>query len=133
MAEADIMREIMVKASELTHRLFRNNVGQAWAGQQVRVSKPSMVMVRPGDIILRNAMPINFGLCKGSSDTIGWRSIEITPEMVGKRFAQFAACEVKDKGHPTNEQRAFMTAVQVAGGWAEVARSAEEYAEKISK
>lgn len=131
MSEAEIMRAIMVKASQLTHRLFRNNVGQAWAGQQVRVAKPTLLMVWPGDLLLRNSMPINFGLCKGSSDTIGWRSVEITPDMVGKRFAQFAACEVKDKGQPTDDQRSFMTAVRVAGGWAEVAHSAEEYAEKV--
>jgi hypothetical protein len=38
---------------------------------------------------------VRFGLCKGSSDLIGLRSLEITPELVGLRLAQFVALEVK--------------------------------------
>ncbi len=39
---------------------------------------------------------VRFGLCKGSSsDLIGLRSLEITPELVGQRLAQFVVLEVK--------------------------------------
>ena len=36
---------------------------------------------------------VPFGLCKGSSDRIGLRSLEITPELVGPQLAQFVAVE----------------------------------------
>jgi hypothetical protein len=49
---------------------------------------------------------VRFGLCKGSSDLIGLRSLEITPELVGQRLAQFVALEVKAaQGVPSPEQR----------------------------
>lgn len=130
MSEAEIMREIMVKASEIGNRLFRNNVGTGWVGQVLRPRKLQSYLLGESDVIVKNARPLHAGLCNGSSDTIGWRSIVITPDMVGKRFAQFAACEVKAGTRETIEQRSFMTAVRVAGGWAETAHSPEEYAEK---
>jgi hypothetical protein len=83
-------------------RLWRNNVGalRDARGQLVR-----------------------YGLCPGSSDLIGLRTIVITPDMVGQRVAVFSAIEVKDRGRPTEQQQAFITTVQQAGGLAGVARS----------
>jgi hypothetical protein len=69
----------------------------------------------------------NVGLCTGSPDLIGWRSVEITPEMVGRRVAVFVGIEVKtETGRLTAEQAAFIVALKNAGGLADVARSAEE-------
>lgn len=89
-------------------RLFRNQVGAArnTAGHLVR-----------------------FGLCPGSSDLIGWRSVLITPAHVGTTLAVFCAVEVKAPGgtHPvTADQRRFLAAVEAAGGIAGVARSPEQ-------
>lgn len=86
-------------------RLFRNNTG-ALKDQQGRM--------------------VTFGLCKGSSDLIGWRSITIGPEHVGRTLAVFVAIEVKDRGRATPEQLAFIKATREAGGIAGVARSIEE-------
>ncbi len=70
---------------------------------------------------------MRFGLCKGSSDLIGLRSLEITPELVGKRLAQFVALEVKAaQGVLRPEQRAFLRLVQQLGGLAAACRSVEE-------
>jgi hypothetical protein len=69
---------------------------------------------------------VRYGLCKGSSDLIGWRSTTITPEMVGQQLAVFTAIEVKDRGTPTPEQLHFIAQVQAAGGLAGVARSVDE-------
>jgi hypothetical protein len=70
---------------------------------------------------------VRFGLCKGSSDLIGLRSLEITPEMVGQRVAQFVALEVKTaSGVVSSEQRAFLQLVQQLGGVAAVCRSIEQ-------
>ncbi len=83
-------------------RLWRNNVGalRDQRGQLVR-----------------------YGLCPGSSDLIGYRTIVITPDMVGKRLAVFAAVEVKDQAAPTEQQQAFLQLIEQAGGLAGVARS----------
>ena len=70
---------------------------------------------------------MQFGLCKGSADLIGYRSITITPEMVGQQVAVFASIEVKTPtGRIRPDQRAWMETVQAAGGIAGVARSVED-------
>jgi hypothetical protein len=72
---------------------------------------------------------VQFGLCKGSSDLIGLRTITIGPEHLGQRLAVFAAIEVKsDRGRPTPEQTAFLELVQQMGGLAGVARSVSDAA-----
>jgi hypothetical protein len=69
---------------------------------------------------------VRYGLCPGSSDLIGLRQVTITPDMVGQTLAVFTAIEVKDQGRLTEQQRAFITMVQQAGGMAGVARSVED-------
>lgn len=69
---------------------------------------------------------VRYGLCPGSSDLIGFRTVVITPEMVGQRIAIFTAVEVKDRGRATEQQQAFINLVQQAGGLAGVARSVPE-------
>ena len=70
---------------------------------------------------------VEFGLCRGASDIIGWRSLRITKDMVGQRVAQFVALEVKGpEGKPTDEQADFLHAVQDAGGCASIVRSFEQ-------
>lgn len=96
--------------------LFRNNTGTGWVGEVVK---------RTGDmIVLRNPRPLHAGLCTGSSDLVGWRSVEITPDMVGKRVAVFVAVECKaPKGRTKSDQLAFIDAINNAGGMAGVAKS----------
>ncbi len=70
---------------------------------------------------------MRFGLCKGSSDLIGLRSLEITSELLGQRIAQFVALEVKTpQGTISPEQRAFLQLVEQLGGVAAVCRSVNE-------
>lgn len=69
---------------------------------------------------------VRFGLCHGSSDLIGLRTVTITPDMVGQTLAVFTAIEVKDSGRPTQQQQAFLSMVQAAGGLAGVARSVDD-------
>ena len=60
-------------------------------------------------------------------DLIGLRSLEITPELVGQRIAQFVALEIKTNcGVVSPEQRAFLQAVQDLGGLAAVCRSVQQ-------
>lgn len=104
--EHEIQQRIRLTCGRGRVRLWRNNTG-ALVDQQGRF--------------------VRFGLCKGSSDLIGLRSLEITPELVGQRIAQFVAFEVKTaQGVISAEQRAFLRLVQGLGGVAEVCRSMEE-------
>ena len=106
MTEQQTQQEIRLQLSRGPVRLWRNNTGT---------------------LLDRNGRPVQFGLCKGSSDLIGLRSVTIGPEHVGQRLAVFAAVEVKaPRGRLTPEQEAFIAMVREMGGLAGVARSVEE-------
>lgn len=71
---------------------------------------------------------VQFGVASpGGSDLIGYRSIVVTPDMVGQRVAIFAAIETKaPRGRVTAEQTQFIAAVTAAGGIAGVVRTVAE-------
>ena len=99
--------------------LFRANVGSGWTGQECQL--PS------GDMLLKKPRRFNTGLPKGFSDTFGFRVIEITPDMVGTKIAQFVAIEVKTtKGAIRAEQSKFIDVVNNNGGCGGICRSAED-------
>jgi hypothetical protein len=105
-SEHEIQQRIRLACGQGPVRLWRNNTG-ALIDQQGRF--------------------VRFGLCRGSSDLIGLRSVEITPEMVGTRIAQFVAIEVKTATGPVRaEQVRFLRLVQQLGGVAAVCRSIEQ-------
>lgn len=103
--EAKVQNDIRIACAAGPARLWRNNTGalKDAAGRLVR-----------------------YGLCPGSSDLIGLRTITITPDMVGQTLAVFTAIEVKDRGRATPEQQAFIAMVQQAGGLAGIARSVDD-------
>jgi hypothetical protein len=75
----------------------------------------------------RRGVPVRYGLQPGSSDLIGWRTVTITPEMVGTTIAVFTSIEVKTAtGRLRPEQQQWLDAVQSAGGIAGVARSVSD-------
>lgn len=124
MKEQNVLKTILLAVCKGPTRVWRNNSGMAWVGDVVRVNKR--------DILLKNARPLRAGF-KGISDLIGYTSVTICPEDVGKTMAVFTAIEVKAaKGRATKEQVAFLARVKDAGGYAGVARSPED-AEKIIK
>jgi hypothetical protein len=102
-SEQHIQQHIRLACSTGPVRLFRNNTG-----------------------VLRdaNGRPVQFGLCKGSADLIGWTTRTITPDMVGQQVAVFTSIEVKTAtGRLRPEQRQWLEVVETAGGIAGVARS----------
>jgi hypothetical protein len=106
LSEQRIQQEIRLAISKGDTRVFRNNTGT----------------LRDA-----NGRPVQFGLCKGSADLIGWRTVTITPEMVGQRIAVFTSIEVKTPtGRLRPEQQQWLEAVQAAGGIAGIARSVED-------
>ena len=75
----------------------------------------------------RTGRPVQFGLAKGSADLIGWRTITVTPDMVGQQLAVFTSIEVKTPtGRLTPQQRTWLDAVTAAGGIASVVRSVQD-------
>ena len=90
-----------------------------WAGKFIK---------KIGDAVsIGNARPLHAGLIVGSSDLVGWTSVDITPEMVGMKIAIFTAVEVKtETGEARKEQIRFLENVTKSGGIAFVARSPEE-------
>lgn len=98
-------------------RLFRNNSGFCWIGQSKVFDKRTEVTVNKGDVLIQQGRPFHAGLCTGSSDFIGLKSVIVTPEMVGKSVALFLATEVKTKtGKASKEQIAFVNMVNKLGG-----------------
>ena len=87
-------------------RLLRNNVGATKIGNRF----------------------IEYGLGKGSSDLIGWTTIEITEKMIGKKIAVFTAVELKtEKDRASKEQINFVEQVHQAGGLAGIVYNEEQY------
>lgn len=105
-SEAEISRKISRMFSNGAVRLFRNNVGICQYPDGSKVA---------------------YGLCPGSSDKIGWKSVAITTDMVGTKIAQFVAIEEKSaNGRVTKDQQNFIQAVKDAGGRAGIARSEQD-------
>lgn len=119
MSEAAILNAVRLAASQAGFVLWRNNTGQAWAGEATKL--------QDGSVLIQNPRPLHAGLCKGSADLIGLRPIVITPDMVGQTIAQFVAIEVKNRrGRVSPEQAHFIAAVNAHGGDARIVRGAEE-------
>lgn len=131
--EHPIQQRILIAHGAGDTRLWRNNVGTGWTGKATKVSAGNLAAMarglRPGDVVIRAGRPLHAGLCIGSSDLIGLRSLVVGPELVGQRIARFAAVEVKSPtGRASEEQTAFIETIQRLGGLAGVARSPEEAA-----
>ena len=105
-SEQQIQQEIRIACGTGPVHLFRNNTGT---------------------LRDQHGRPVQFGLCKGSADLVGWTTRTVTPEMVGQRIAVFTSIEVKTPtGRLRPEQQQWLDAVQAAGGIAGVARSVED-------
>lgn len=116
-SEASIQGQIRVGVGAMPGvRLFRNNIGTGWQGE-VRERTA-------GRLVILNPRPLHAGLFVGSSDLVGWRSITIRPEHVGRVLAVFTGLEVKAPGrNPTPAQRQFLAQLIDAGGLGGVVRS----------
>ena len=127
MSETELYNVLIVEATRLGHRLFRNSVGRA----RYRSAKT-------GDVF---TVPYGVGGV-GGSDLIGWTVIRYeywlhdendnpTPKTI-ITSCKFTAIEVKRPGKkPTAEQLKFLEAVRAAGGLAGVVTSLADYHELI--
>lgn len=107
--EKDIINEILLRASERGHRLFRSNNGRGWVG----IPRPTRIARR---VILDEARPLIAGLCTGAPDIQGFTN--------GGRWV---GLEVKTQGvRATPGQLAFIAAAVSCGCIAAVVYSADE-------
>jgi len=96
--ENNYSKRVQLKYSERKIVLFRNNRG--------------VFLTLDGQRKVRAGLEAD-----GASDLIGWRTIEITPDMVGQKIAQFVAVEVKTSdGRASADQLKFLRNVNAAGG-----------------
>ena len=112
-SEAAVQTEIMVKASELGMRLWRNNVGAC---------------------VDANGNHLRYGLCNSSkqmnavfksSDLIGIRPVTITQDMVGSVIGQFVSIEAKREGWRRSMKN---TREAAQAKWLDLVRSLGGYA-----
>lgn len=76
---------------------------------------------------------VDAGLCKGSGDLIGWETVKITPDMVGRYVAIFKSIEVKDNANSKLQpgQQEWCDVVRAFGGIAIITHVPEEVASLV--
>ena len=118
--EHEIQNEIRVAVGTTqVATLFRANVGEAWTG--------TLASNNLNRVIIEDARRFRSGLPIGFPDLFGFRTVEVTPEMVGKKLAVFAFLEVKKPGGRTSRAQEKMLAfLRAAGAVGGVARSPDE-------
>ena len=107
-SETKIQQEIRLALGQRSDlRLFRNETG--------KLPDP------------RTGQWVQFGLAKGSSDLIGFKTIKITPEMIGQEIAQFVSLEIKtERGKLSDIQQHWLQKVKSSGGIVGVARTVKD-------
>ena len=117
-SESEINADILLALSRGSSRLFRANAGKAWQGDRAQIHKGILTLHNPRRIELMPA---------GTTDLIGWQSVTIRAEDVGKQVAVFVGIETKSAdGRYRKGQRAFRRQVEKAGGMVGLARSIED-------
>lgn len=130
--ESNIVQNCRLAASQLGARVFRNNRGLFLTLDAITlIEKAAKQFGLKGvfDVIKSGRLrKVRAGLeVPGSADLIGWHTITVTPEMVGKKVAVFLAPEVKRVGsYASKDQKHFIKNVNDAGGIAGVVRSGED-------
>ena len=107
MKEAPLLKRIWFACSNGPNRLWRNNCGSLQDKQ---------------------GRWVKFGVANpGGADLIGFKTVTVTEDMVGKKIAIFVALEVKQKnGRIRPEQQVFIDLVKLKGGIAAIVRSVEQ-------
>ena len=124
----ELTKQVLLQASKMGARLFRRNVGMAWAGPGTKFTKAQNITVQAGDVLVRQGRPWHNGE-SGMFDTWGWVPVVVTAEMVGQTVPIHAEVEVKfgkDKVRPEQEKwLAFCASHGVKVGVARTVADAE--------
>lgn len=109
-----------------TERLFRINAGEGQVGKQIRGGADIRKVVNKmpnaalnGAVLILGARPLKAAPA-GWADLSGWETVEITPDMVGRKIAQFKMVEVKATGKLSDVQKKMRDLVLRMGGSFEI-------------
>jgi hypothetical protein len=113
-------------------------VTEAELQQQIRLLSTGNVRLfrfQCGHFELKDGRRITVGV-PGMSDLQGWKSVVITPDLVGQRVAIYTALEIKAPGNRTEKERlkkqlAFIATVKEHGGIAGMVESVEQAMEVL--
>ena len=121
-SEAEVQAEIQILGPHYACQLMRNNSGA------LKNDRGEHVRYGLGNISKKHNDKIK------SSDLIGFTTITVTPEMIGKRLAVITAVEVKSESWcpdmldaHESAQNAFIQWIRSAGGFAGFANSVEQF------
>lgn len=132
MREATRWKKTWLALSAIGVRLFRNQVGAAYMGRGIDLKPGQVYRATGGERLIFEPRHVNFGLVKGSADGIGWHSVEVTEQMVGRKLAVFVSVEQKTPtGRATPEQKNWMEQVRKAGGIAIITKDPERVVEEF--
>jgi len=137
--ESNLVQACRMQASKSGARVFRNNRGFFLTIDAITTIKNAAMQFGVKgvlDVIKSGRLrKVRAGLeVPGSSDLIGWKTVEITPDMVGTRIAVFCGAEIKTQdGRVSKEQQIFIDNVKGAGGIAGAVRSIEEMRDLMEK
>jgi hypothetical protein len=104
-------------------RLFRNHVGGGWQGPGFTMKPGQHYVAQGGERLIQFAQFVEFGLCPGSGDFVGWHDLLITPGMIGWHVAQLLSVETKSLyGKAKKHQENWRDQILGAGGVAMIVR-----------
>jgi len=111
--ETNLQRQIILEATRLNIRLFRNNIVNGWTGESS--------MSPNGTVLIRSPRRIACGIPgPGGSDLLGWRTL-------ANGTAQFVSIEIKTAtGRASQAQLDWLDCVTLAGGLAGIVRSVDD-------
>lgn len=121
-SEKSILNDTLIECTKLSDTfLYRQNTGQAWQGDRLRVAPGEYVRIEPGMVVLRKARPIDFGL-PGAGD------------ITGQRKGKAVQIETKTLAGPQRvAQKRFELAWTQRGGVYILARSADEAVDALRR
>ena len=124
-SEGNVQNSGRLTAAKEGATTFRNQVGAGWVCTPDKTKKYTKNGRRY--VLLEDPRWIEYGLGVGSGDTVGWKSVTITEDMVGKKIAQFVSIEYKtEDGRARKGQPEWHAAVCRAGGLSGFARNDED-------
>lgn len=123
----NLRSEILLEANKIGGvKLWPNAVGVAVNGEIVKTINDKGARY----IVVKNPRMIHYGLAKGSSDTIGFKT-ELIGDIIVPRFMAMEIKIGKDYAKPI--QKNFISLVNKCGGIAGVVRSVEDCINLIKK
>lgn len=134
--ESRLYPKILIRASEMGSRLFRNQVGTGYHGREVIwATQTRHITLSPGDVVIRGARRFHCGMCSGSSDLIGITPVVLPPSEKPRTVGIFTACEVKTTARSNlgSGQANFIHAINSLGGMGFKAISADDFETKLTQ